>query len=86
MMVRAPRAVDLLTKSVDDRLRWGRIETVTTIEDTQRLAMALERLVAAGVAEATAPPIEDAPQTFEVGEMPRAARVSSVASEQGAST
>jgi len=42
------------------RLRWGRIVTVTTIEDTQRVAAALDRVAAAGVTEAAAAPIEDA--------------------------
>ena len=41
-------------------LRWGRITAVTTLEDTQKLEGALDRLAAAGVEEAHAPPIEDA--------------------------
>jgi ketosteroid isomerase-like protein len=40
-------------------LRWGRITRIRNLEDTQRLAAVLARLGAAGVAEATAPPIED---------------------------
>jgi ketosteroid isomerase-like protein len=41
------------------RLRWGRITSVLTIEDTKRFADILPQLAAAGIAEATAPPIED---------------------------
>ena len=40
-------------------IRWGRIVAITTLEDTQKLAGALERLAAQGVEEAGAPPIED---------------------------
>lgn len=42
-------------------LRWGRIVSVRTLEDTQKLARALETLSARGVAEAAAAPIIDAP-------------------------
>ncbi len=38
-------------------LRWGRIVRIHTLEDTQKLAEALERLDAAGVGEAVAEPI-----------------------------
>jgi ketosteroid isomerase-like protein len=41
-------------------LRWGRITRVTTLEDTQKLAAALERLGERGVEEALAAPIDDA--------------------------
>lgn len=40
-------------------LKWGRITSVTTIEDTQRFAAILPRLTTAGIAAATAPPITD---------------------------
>jgi ketosteroid isomerase-like protein len=40
-------------------LQWGRITRIHTLEDTQKLAGALERLAAAGVEEAAAPPIDD---------------------------
>jgi ketosteroid isomerase-like protein len=40
-------------------LRWGRITSVLTIEDTQRFANILPALAAAGVADATQPPITD---------------------------
>jgi ketosteroid isomerase-like protein len=40
-------------------LRWGRITGLAMHEDTQKLANALARLHAAGVAEAAAPPIRD---------------------------
>ena len=40
-------------------IRWGRIVAITTLEDTQKLAGALECLAARGVEEAGAPPIED---------------------------
>ena len=42
-------------------LRWGRIVSVTTLEDTQRLVSILPRLAAAGIAAATALPITDKP-------------------------
>jgi ketosteroid isomerase-like protein len=42
------------------RLRWGRITSVITIEDTQRFVAILPALAAAGIADATAPPITDA--------------------------
>jgi ketosteroid isomerase-like protein len=41
-------------------LRWGRIASVLTIEDTQRFARILPDLAAAGIADATAAPIRDA--------------------------
>lgn len=41
-------------------LRWGRITSVTTIEDTLKFARALDKLKAAGIEEAGAPPIRDA--------------------------
>jgi ketosteroid isomerase-like protein len=41
-------------------LRWGRITSVLTIEDTKRFADILPLLAKAGIAEATAPPINDA--------------------------
>jgi ketosteroid isomerase-like protein len=40
-------------------LRWGRITRIHNLEDTQRLAGALERLASAGFAEAAAGPITD---------------------------
>jgi ketosteroid isomerase-like protein len=40
-------------------LRWGRIVSVTTLEDTQRFAAILPRLEAAGMKDATAAPITD---------------------------
>jgi len=40
-------------------LRWGRVTSVITLEDTQRLAAAMPVLAAAGVGEATAAPIDD---------------------------
>jgi ketosteroid isomerase-like protein len=40
-------------------LRWGKITSVVTIEDTQRFVEALPRLAAAGIADATASPITD---------------------------
>jgi ketosteroid isomerase-like protein len=42
------------------RLRWGRITSVTTLEDTQRFVAILPALAAAGIADATAAPIADA--------------------------
>jgi ketosteroid isomerase-like protein len=41
-------------------LRWGRITSVLTLEDTQRFAAALPALAAAGFADATKAPITDA--------------------------
>lgn len=41
------------------RLRWGRIVSVLTLEDTQRFAAILPALAAAGIADATAAPISD---------------------------
>jgi ketosteroid isomerase-like protein len=41
-------------------LRWGRITSILTIEDTQRFARILPDLAAAGIAEASAGPIVDA--------------------------
>jgi ketosteroid isomerase-like protein len=43
-------------------LRWGRIASVITLEDTLRFAAILPRLAAAGITEATATPITDLPQ------------------------
>ena len=40
-------------------LRWGRIASVTTLEDTQRFVAILPALAAAGIADATAAPIAD---------------------------
>jgi ketosteroid isomerase-like protein len=40
-------------------LRWGRITHIHNLEDTQKLAAALQRLAAAGTDEAEAAPIED---------------------------
>jgi ketosteroid isomerase-like protein len=40
-------------------LRWGKITAVTTIEDTLRFANILPVMVAAGLADASLPPIED---------------------------
>jgi ketosteroid isomerase-like protein len=41
------------------QLRWGRISSVITIEDTLRFHAILPRLSEAGIAEATAAPIND---------------------------
>lgn len=41
------------------RLRWGRICSVLTLEDTQRFVAVLPALAAAGIADATAAPITD---------------------------
>jgi ketosteroid isomerase-like protein len=41
-------------------LRWGRITSIVTIEDTQRFVDVLPRLAQAGVKDATARPITDA--------------------------
>jgi ketosteroid isomerase-like protein len=40
-------------------LRWGKITSVLTVEDTQRFVDALPLLVAAGIADAQASPITD---------------------------
>jgi ketosteroid isomerase-like protein len=40
-------------------LRWGKITSVLTLEDTQRFANALPCLAAAGITDATASPITD---------------------------
>jgi ketosteroid isomerase-like protein len=40
-------------------LRWGRIASVITLEDTQRFVNALPALAAAGFVDATSPPITD---------------------------
>ena len=40
-------------------LRWGRITRIRTLEDTQKLARALQRLSEAGVPEASLAAIED---------------------------
>jgi len=42
-------------------LRWGRITRVHTLEDTQKLARALDALAARGIPEAGAAPITDQP-------------------------
>jgi ketosteroid isomerase-like protein len=39
------------------RMRWGRVTRVRTVIDTGRLKEAFGRLAAAGIAEATAPPV-----------------------------
>jgi ketosteroid isomerase-like protein len=41
------------------RMRWGKITEVRTLEDTAVLAKTLDRLAAAGYAEAHAAPITD---------------------------
>jgi ketosteroid isomerase-like protein len=41
------------------RIRWGKITSVLTLEDTQRFVNVLPALAAAGVADATASPILD---------------------------
>jgi hypothetical protein len=41
-------------------IRWGRITSLLTIEDTQRFARILPNLAAAGISEASAAPIADA--------------------------
>ncbi len=41
------------------QLRWGKIASVLTLEDTQRFVDILPRLAAAGIDEATAAPIMD---------------------------
>jgi ketosteroid isomerase-like protein len=41
-------------------LRWGRVTSVVTLEDTQRFVNALPALAAAGITDATAAPIADA--------------------------
>jgi ketosteroid isomerase-like protein len=41
------------------QLKWGRITSVLTIEDTQRFVDILPALAAAGIADATAAPITD---------------------------
>lgn len=43
-------------------LRWGRVTSITTLEDTQRCAAALARAAAAGLDEAAAPPMDDTPK------------------------
>ena len=40
-------------------LRWGRVTEIRTLEDTQKLARALEALTAGGYSEAVAEPIAD---------------------------
>lgn len=40
-------------------LRWGRVRSIETIEDLQRLVRALELVADAGLAEAAAEPVED---------------------------
>jgi ketosteroid isomerase-like protein len=44
-----------VTQTID--LRWGRITAIHNLEDTQRLAAALEQLAAGGIDEARAAPI-----------------------------
>lgn len=44
------------------RLRWGRVTEVRTLEDTQKLAQALQGLAAAGIEEASADQISDVPK------------------------
>lgn len=44
------------------QLRWGRITSVTTLEDTLRFARILPALAAAGITDATAEPITDQPR------------------------
>lgn len=44
-------------------LKWGKIVSVLTIEDTQRFVNILPLLAAAGIAEAQATPINDLPVT-----------------------
>lgn len=39
------------------RMRWGRVTRVRTVIETARLTDAFQRLSAAGIAEATAPPV-----------------------------
>jgi ketosteroid isomerase-like protein len=46
------------------RLRWGRITSVTTLEDTQRFVAILPVLAASGIADASAGPITDAAAGF----------------------
>ncbi len=40
-------------------LRWGRITSIVTIEDTQRFTNVLPQLAAAGIGDATSAPIQD---------------------------
>lgn len=40
-------------------LRWGRVTRLRTLEDTQRMVAACQALAAAGVVEASAPPMQD---------------------------
>lgn len=47
------------------KLRWGRVTEVRTLEDTQRLARALEGLAASGYSEAVAAPITDKDATTD---------------------
>jgi ketosteroid isomerase-like protein len=49
------------------RLRWGRITSVITLEDTQRFVSILPVLAAAGIADATAAPITDQPVSVLAG-------------------
>jgi ketosteroid isomerase-like protein len=53
-------------------LRWGRITRIDNLEDTQKLAAALERLAAAGLDEAQAEPIAEREPVLPVA--PPAAR------------
>jgi ketosteroid isomerase-like protein len=44
------------------KIRWGRITSVLTLEDTQRFVNILPLLASAGIADATAAPINDQPE------------------------
>jgi ketosteroid isomerase-like protein len=59
--VRAPVAGTAYENEVAQTidLRWGRITRIHNLEDTQKLAAALERLAATGIDEARAEPISD---------------------------
>jgi ketosteroid isomerase-like protein len=46
-------------------LRWGSIDSVVTLEDTQRFVNALPHIAATGLPDATAAPIDDATSTTE---------------------
>ncbi|WP_255355688.1 nuclear transport factor 2 family protein, partial [Frankia sp. CpI1-P] len=55
------------------RMRWGKITEVRTLEDTAVLARTLDRLAAAGIAEAHAAPITDAAITDAAAATPAVA-------------
>jgi ketosteroid isomerase-like protein len=57
-------------------IKWGRIISVLTIEDTQRFVNILPVLAAAGISEANAAPITDLPMT----------RISTVGQKSGSSS